>query len=241
MLMQAILLAGGKGTRLRPYTATFPKPLVPLGERPILEIVIRQLKKAGFNDIIISTGHLAELIEAYFGNGEKLGVKIRYVREETPLNTAGALGIMEGAGIRLEDDFLVMNGDILTTLDYGKLMKFHREKKAAATIGVFERVQKIDYGVIKAAGDMTLQDYIEKPTMPFLVSMGVNVLSKKALSSIKKGEALGMPDLMLRLKKKGETVCCFKDKCEWLDIGRPDDYELAQKEMEEHPEKYIDG
>ncbi len=237
--MQAIILAGGKGTRLRPYTATFPKPLVPLGDKPILEIVIHQLKKAGFVDIVISTGHLAGLIEAYFGDGENLGVKIRYVREETPLNTAGALGIMEGAGIRLDEDFLVINGDILTTLDYGKLMKFHKDRKATATIGVFERVQKIDYGVITADGDMKLKDYVEKPTMPFLVSMGVNALNRKALASIKKGEALGMPDLMLRLRKKGETVCCFRDRCEWLDIGRPDDYELAQKEMEEHPEKYL--
>ena len=141
--MQAIILAGGKGTRLMPYTATFPKPLVPLGERPILEIVIRQLKKAGFGDIIISTGHLAGLIEAYFGDGGKFGVKIRYVREEKPLNTAGALGIMEGAGVRLDEDFLVMNGDILTTLDYGKLMRFHRDQKAGF-IGNHDFIHKTD-------------------------------------------------------------------------------------------------
>lgn len=233
--MQAILLAGGKGTRLMPYTATFPKPLVPLGERPILEIVIRQLKKAGFDDIIISTGHLAGLIEAYFGDGRKLGVDIRYVHEEKPLNTAGALALIDG----LEEDFLVMNGDILTTLDYGKMVKFHRERKAAATIGVFERIQKIDYGVITVDRDSLLKDYVEKPTMPFLVSMGVNVLSRRAASHIRKGEAIGMPDLMLRLVKKGESVCCFRERCEWLDIGRPDDYELAQKEMQEHPDKYL--
>jgi NDP-mannose synthase len=235
--MQAILLAGGKGTRLRPYTAAFPKPLVPLGERPILEIVIRQLKKAGFDDIVISTGHLAELIRTYFGSGEKLGVKIRYVHEEKPLSTAGPLALIDG----LEEDFLVMNGDILTTLDYRKIMKFHKEKKAAATIGVFERVQKVDYGVITAGSDSELQDYVEKPALPFLVSMGVNVLNRRAVTHMRKGEALGMPDLMMRLKKKGESVMCYKEKCEWLDIGRPDDYELAQKEMAEHPEKYLDG
>jgi NDP-sugar pyrophosphorylase family protein len=234
--MQAIILAGGKGTRLMPYTATFPKPLVPLGERPILEIVIRQLKKAGFKDIVISTGHLAGLIEAYFGDGEKLGVDIRYVREEKPLNTAGALALVDD----LEKDFLVMNGDVLTTLDYGKMMRFHEDEEAVATIGVFERVQKIDYGVVSLAGGSKLKDYVEKPTIPFLVSMGVNVLNRKAVSYIKKGEALGMPDLMLRLKGKGENVVCYREKCEWLDIGRPDDYELAQKEMEEHPEKYLD-
>ncbi len=232
--MQAIILAGGKGTRLRPYTAFFPKPLMPLGERPILEIVIRQLKKAGFRDIVISTGHLAELIQAYFGKGEKFGVSIRYVREETPLNTAGALALIGD----LEDDFLVMNGDLLTTLDYVRMFKAHKENKAAVTIGVHERTNKVDYGVIEISKDGTLDNYIEKPTTKYLVSMGINILNRKAVGSIKKGEALGMPDLMLRLKAKGEKVMCFKGDCEWLDIGRPDDYEQAQKDFSEHPERY---
>ncbi|MFH0737385.1 MAG: sugar phosphate nucleotidyltransferase [Candidatus Micrarchaeota archaeon] len=235
--MQAILLAGGKGTRLRPYTATFPKPLMPLGDRPILEIVIRQLRKAGFGDIIISTGHLAGLIEAYFGDGGRFGVKIRYVREEKPLNTAGALTMIGG----LEEDFLVMNGDILTTLDYGALMRFHKSKKTAATIGVHERIEKVDYGVIEVGKDGMLSDYIEKPSKSYLVSMGINILSKKAVSHIKGGEAIGMPDLMLRLKAKGEKVACFRSDCEWLDIGRPDDYERAQKAMAEDPGKYLDA
>ncbi|MBI5227927.1 NTP transferase domain-containing protein [Candidatus Micrarchaeota archaeon] len=233
--MQAIILAGGKGTRLRPYTASFPKPLVPVGQKPIMEIVIRQLRNAGFGKIVISTGHLAELIEAYFGNGKKLGVEVSYVREEKPLNTAGALSIIDG----LEEDFLVMNGDILTTLDYAKMFRYHLENKASATIGVHQRIHKVDYGVIKIGKNSSLEDYVEKPQMDFLVSMGINILNKHAVSYIKKGEPLGMPDLMLRLKGKGEKVICFKEKCEWLDIGRPDDYELAQNLVEKNPERYF--
>jgi len=233
--MQAILLAGGKGTRLRPYTAFFPKPLVPLGNRPIMEIILKQLKKAGFEDVVVSTGHLAGLIQTYFGNGEKLGVSIQYVKEDKPLNTAGALALVD----KLEENFLVMNGDILTTLNYRKMFDFHKEKDAMATIGVHERVQKIDYGVITTNDGDALKDYVEKPTMPFLVSMGVNILNRKCVDYIEEGEAIGMPELMLRLKEEGEKVCCFKQDCKWLDIGRPDDYEIAQKEVEENLERYL--
>lgn len=235
--MQAIILAGGKGTRLRPYTASFPKPLMPLGEKPILEIVILQLRKAGFKDIVISTGHLAQLIEAYFGNGKKYGVQIRYVREEKPLGTAGALALID----QLEEDFLVMNGDLLTTLNYGRMFNFHKEKKAKATIAVHERINKVDYGVIKVTKNGNLEDYIEKPNNNYLVSMGINILNRNAVSYVKKGETIGMPELMLRLKAKKECVMCYQEKCKWLDIGRPDDYELAQQEIEKNPELYVDG
>lgn len=235
--MQAIILAGGKGTRLRPYTASFPKPLMPLGERPILEIVIRQLQKAGFTDIVISTGHLAQLIETYFGDGKKYGVKIKYVHENTPLGTAGALALID----QLEEDFLVMNGDLLTTLNYRKMFEVHQQKKATATIAVHERTNKVDYGVVKVAKNGALEDYIEKPTNSYLVSMGINILNRKAVENIKKGETIGMPDLMLKLKTKKECVMCYQEKCKWLDIGRPDDYELAQQEMEKNPGLYLDG
>lgn len=226
--MQAIILAGGKGTRLKPYTISFPKPLVPIGDYPILEIIIRQLASFGFDRVTISTGHLAELIEAYFGDGSRWGVKIEYVREYTPLNTAGALKLVEGC----EDNFLVMNGDVLTTLDYGKLLELHTEKGVKATIAAKTRESKIDFGVLKLDGEDFLSEYIEKPVYTFSVSMGVYVLSKEVRDIIKDGESIGMPDLLLRLKDSGEKVYCHRSDCYWLDIGRIDDYEKAQEEFE---------
>lgn len=226
--MQAIILAGGKGTRLKPYTISFPKPLVPIGDYPILEIIIRQLASFGFDRVTISTGHLAELIEAYFGDGSRWGVKIEYVREYTPLNTAGALKLVKGC----EDNFLVMNGDVLTTLDYGKLLELHTEKGVKATIAAKTRESKIDFGVLKLDGEDFLSEYIEKPVYTFSVSMGVYVLSKEVIDLIKDGESIGMPDLLLRLKDSGEKVYCHRSDCYWLDIGRIDDYEKAQEEFE---------
>lgn len=226
--MQAIILAGGKGTRLKPYTISFPKPLVPIGDYPILEIIIRQLASFGFDRVTISTGHLAELIEAYFGDGSRWGVKIEYVREYTPLNTAGALRLVQGC----EDNFLVMNGDVLTTLDYGKLLGLHTEKGVKATIAAKTRESKIDFGVLKLDGEDFLSEYIEKPVYTFSVSMGVYVLSKEVRDLIRDGESIGMPDLLLRLKDSGEKVYCHRSDCYWLDIGRIDDYEKAQEEFE---------
>lgn len=226
--MQAVILAGGKGTRLKPYTISFPKPLVPIGDYPILEIIIRQLVQYGFDRVTISTGHLAELIEAYFGDGRRWGVQIEYVREVEPLNTAGALKLVE----HCDDDFLVMNGDILTTLDYAELVAIHKAKGAKATVASKVRESKIDFGVLKYGEDGFLADYIEKPVYTFTVSMGVYVLSKTCQELIAKGESLGMPDLLLRIKNAGERVYCHKSDCYWLDIGRVDDYERAQDEFE---------
>lgn len=233
--MQAIILAGGKGTRLRPYTTIFPKPLVPVGDYPILEIIIRQLHRYGFNDIIISTGHLAELIEAYFGNGSRWGVQIEYVREKVPLNTAGALGLIED----FDNDFLVMNGDILTNLNYMSLFNFHLEKKGIATLALHKRETKIDFGVIEITSDNKLNNYVEKPSYSLLVSMGINVLNSHCKDYIKKGESIGMPDLFLRMKQEGEIIFCYQEECYWLDIGRPDDYQIAQDEFVHNIEWFL--
>ncbi|MDE2292039.1 MAG: NTP transferase domain-containing protein [Elusimicrobia bacterium] len=222
---QAIILAGGRGTRLRPFTATLPKPLVPVGDRPIIEIVLRQLRHFGFTDIVIATGHLAELIEAFCGDGRRWGVRLRYVREERPLGTSGALRMVRG----LQPDFLTINGDILTTLDFGRLFARHVESGAAATLGVCVRRTLVDFGVLRLDGSDRLRDYVEKPTLRHLVSMGVNVFSRKALSLIRPGEALGIPDFVTRIAASGGRVVGFRNAADWLDIGRPSDYELAQE------------
>ncbi len=224
--MQAVILAGGKGTRLSPYTSILPKPLVPVGDSPILEIIIKQLKHCGISELIISTGHLAELIEAYFRDGKRWGIKIRYAREDHPLNTAGALGIID----KLEKNFLVMNGDILTTFNYRKLFEFHLKVKGIATAGIIKRKIKDDYGVVKVdETDFRMLDYIEKPEHAYYVSMGINCLSIRCKDYINKNESLGMPELFLRMKSQGEKIFCCRSKDYWLDIGRIEDYVRAQE------------
>ncbi len=233
--MRAVILAGGKGTRLRPYTTIFPKPLMPIGEMPILEIVLRQLKASGFTRITLAVSYLAELIEAFFGNGERLGMRIDYSREDRSLSTAGPLRLVRG----LDDTFLVMNGDVLTTLDYGAMLAHHRRAGALATIAMHRRSVRIDYGVVETARDGTLERYIEKPEIHYAVSMGINILEPRALDAIGADEALGMPDLMMRLKQAGETVATFEQPCRWLDIGRADDYAEALETFEAHRAEFL--
>jgi NDP-sugar pyrophosphorylase family protein len=233
--VRAVILSGGKGTRLRPYTTIFPKPLMPIGEMPILEIVLRQLKAYGFSRVTLAVSYLAELIETFFGDGSRLGMRIDYSREDRPLSTAGPLRLVHG----LDETFLVMNGDILTTLDYGAMVEHHRRTGAAATIGMHRRSVRIDYGVIETESDGTLARYIEKPEMHYAVSMGVNILEPRALAHIREHEPLGMPDLMLRLKQAGETVATFERPCLWLDIGRTDDYADALAVFEAHRREFL--
>ncbi len=233
--MQAIILAGGKGTRLRPYTATIPKPLVPVGEYPILDIIIRQLRYYRINEIIVLTGYLAELIEAYFRKGAKWGVKIRYVREDKALGTAGAIKNVNG----LEDNFITMNGDILTDLNYHHLYAFHMRYKATATISVVKREIINDYGVVTMNNDYRLIEYNEKPKHFDYVSIGINVLNKKCKKYITKGESLGIPELVWRMREKEEDIYCYKSDSYWLDIGKIDDFNKAQEEFEAHEGKFI--
>lgn len=224
MSRQAVILAGGKGTRLRPFTATLPKPLVPVGDHPIIEIVLRQLRHFGFTDVVISTGHLAGLIEAYCGDGKRWGMKIRYVREEKPLGTSGALKLIRG----LKPRFLTVNGDLLTTLNFRALYDSHRESRAEATVAVCERRTMVDFGVIELDETDRLASYTEKPSYRYLVSMGVNVFNRKTLELIARDETLGIPDLIGRIRAAGGAVRGYRNRAEWLDIGRPEDYETAQ-------------
>ena len=173
--MRAVILAGGKGVRLAPLTEVFPKPLVPIGGMPIMEIVIRQLKHYGFNRITLAVGYLADLIQAYFQDGSKWGVSINYSCEEAPLGTAGPLALIDD----LDETFLVMNADVLTSLNYLELINFHKSQGGIATIGSNKKQVKIDLGVIISNGDYTIGDYIEKPVTSYQVSMGVYILSRK--------------------------------------------------------------
>ncbi len=222
-----MILAGGLGTRLRPYTTVLPKPLMPIGDRPILDIVIRQLAAAGFERVTIATGYLAELIEAFFGDGSRHGVPIDYFREDEPLGTVGALSLIDG----LDEDFLVMNGDILTDLDYRALLDRHRDDGPAATIAARSRDVQVSLGVMlfdKNDDPTRVTGYVEKPTYSYEVSMGVYCFAPRVREFIPRGQRIDFPDLILRLIDAGETVRAWRSEDQWFDIGRHDDYEAAQ-------------
>ena len=235
--VRAVILAGGKGTRLRPLTAIFPKPLVPLGNRAIIEILLLRLAQAGFVDVTISTGYLAELIRAVCRDGSRFGLKIGYVGEEEPLGTAGPLALLS----ELTDPVIVMNGDLLTTLDFAAMIRYHREQKADLTVGVFPREVKIDFGVVDSGPCGEFEGFREKPTFHFDVSMGVNVIGSGALKHVIAGQRLDMPDLVLKVHQTGGKVASFRQACRWLDIGRLDDYALAQEEFERDENAYLDS
>ncbi len=230
--MKAVILAGGRGTRLAPYTTVFPKPLVPIGDRPILEIIIRQLVSQGIDDIWLSVGYLGELIEAYFQNGHRNipGLNLHYMRESRPLGTAGPLARIPG----LDETFLVMNGDVLTTLNYQAMRKYHLASGAALTIATRRKDVRIDLGVLETNDRYELVAYREKPLYSFDCSMGVYMYEPSVLSYIHSDEALDFPDLVLRLLHCGEKVVGFHSEDFWFDIGCREDYELAQQEFQNH-------
>ncbi|HVF39134.1 MAG TPA: sugar phosphate nucleotidyltransferase [Gemmatimonadaceae bacterium] len=225
--MLAVILAGGKGTRLKPFTMTIPKPLLPLGDVPVLEIVLRQLAADGFTKIILTIGHMSPLFLANFGDGRELGLSITYVRESEPLGTAAPLRQLEN----LPEDFLVMNGDLLTDLSYRDLFKAHRSAGAAATMAVIERKERIDYGLIQIGEDGSFRDYEEKPLVSHHVSMGINVLNKRVLTRVPAAGHFDMPELILALHRGGEKVHCHRADCYWQDIGRFDDYTRASEDF----------
>jgi NDP-sugar pyrophosphorylase family protein len=231
----AVILAGGRGTRLQPYTITIPKPLLPVGDVPILEVVLRQLAADGFERVVIALGHMAHLLAATIGDGSRFGLRIQYCPEEQPLGTAGALRLIEDP----EDNVLVMNGDVLTTLDYRALFQHHRASGAAATIATHKREVKIDYGVIQASADGTFSRYEEKPTIRYEVSMGINVLSRSAFAVIPASRKYDMPDLIQALHDAGNRISCFPTACYWQDIGRFDDYQQASADFARDPDRFL--
>lgn len=225
--MKAVVLAGGKGTRLAPYTRILPKPLMPIGDMPILEVLLRQMKQAGVEDVILTVGHLAQLLRTFFMDGEQWGLRISYSYEECPLGTAGPLSLIEGLG----STFLVTNGDVLTTLDLRDLLAFHRSQGGIATIAVHKRQVKIDLGVVQWNGHHTLSGYIEKPTYDYTVSMGIYVFEPEVMDYIPYNQYLDFPDLVLKLIAAGEKVSGYTFDGYWKDLGRPDDYEQAAEDF----------
>ena len=226
--MKAVVLAGGKGARLAPYTKVLPKPLMPIGDMPILEILLRQMHRAGVDEVVLTVGHLAGLLRAFFQDGQDLGLNIRYSYEEEPLGTAGPLSLVEG----LDDTFLVTNGDVLTTLDLRQLVDFHRRSGAAATIATHARQVNVDLGVIQFNGANEVSGYIEKPSYEFQVSMGIYVFEPRVLGFIEHNQHLDFPDLVLRLLAEEESVIGYPFDGYWQDLGRQDDYEQAVQEFE---------
>lgn len=220
--MQAIILVGGKGVRLKPFTSYIPKPLLPIDDVPILEILLRQLEYFGFTNIVLSLNHLADLIMAFFQKGEKIGLDIRYSIEDKPLGTAGPLSIIDD----IDDTFLVMNGDLLTNINYSDLMEFHKKNKNDATVSLFRKEIKIDLGVVISEDNVFL-DYVEKPTYYLDVSMGVYVFNKSALNMLSRNVRIDIPELLLSLKRANMKIGCYRGDIEWFDIGRYEDYEKA--------------
>lgn len=226
--MKAIILAGGKGTRLAPYTTVFPKPLMPLGDKPILDIIVRQLRYYGAKEITLAVGYLAELIMAYFGNGERHGLRINYSHEEQPLGTAGPLGLISLPN----EPFVVMNGDVLTTLDFRAMYDQHIASGALATVGVCPRNVQVNLGTVEVDADGRVLDYIEKPRYEYLASIGIYVFSSGVANFIRPHEHLDLPDLVKILIQNGCDVRSYNHIDYWLDIGRHDDYAAAQADFE---------
>jgi NDP-sugar pyrophosphorylase family protein len=235
MKKRAVILAGGKGTRLRPYTVVLPKPLMPIAEYPILEIVIRQLARHGFDHITIAINHQVEIIKAFFGDGSKWKVKIDYSVEDQPLGTMGPVRLIEN----LPAHFLVMNGDILTDLNYSEFYLEHAANNRLFTISSYRREHCIDYGVLETNAEGKLRRFIEKPTKRYEVSMGIYMVSRNLLRYLPKNKPFGFDHLMLDLLKAKKTVIVKRFDGYWLDIGRPDDYAQAIEEFSVLKERFI--
>lgn len=233
--MKAVILAGGKGTRLSPYTKVLPKPLMPIGDMPILEVILRQIKLAGIDDVVLTVGHLSELLRTFFQDGSRLGLNISYNYEDSPLGTAGPIAFVPN----LEDTFLVMNGDVLSTIPLKGLIEFHKTNNAIATIATHHRRVKVDLGVIQWDGDARVTGYIEKPTYDYSVSMGIYVFEPTVLNYIPRGEYYDFPDLVKKLIGVGEKVIGYRFDGYWQDLGRPDDYESAAQDFDQMRSQFL--
>jgi NDP-sugar pyrophosphorylase family protein len=222
-MTRVVIMAGGRGTRLRPYTVSLPKPLVPVGDTPILEIIIKQLVANGFDHVTLAVNHQADIIRAFFGDGSKWGIRLDYSLEKIPLSTMGPLTLIDD----LPDNFMVMNGDVLTDLPYRDLFRTHCDNNSLFTVAATGRKQLVDYGVLDVDTSGRLTGFHEKPNNIYVVSMGVYCLNRRILNRIPVGKPFGFDDLVTAMLASGEPVAVHRYGGFWLDIGRPDDYESA--------------
>lgn len=236
MSRRAVILAGGKGTRLRPYTVVLPKPLMPVGEYPILEVVVRQLARAGFHHVTMAVNHQAELIKAFFGTGAKWGITVDYSLEDRPLGTMGPLKLIRD----LPENFLVMNGDILTDLDYCTFHDAHVASSSLFTISSYRRTQHVDYGVLDTDKQRHLIGFREKPTTEYEVSMGVYMVNRRVVDKVPAATPYGFDNLMVDLIADKADVKVQPFSGYWLDIGRPEDYAQAIEQFEAMKNRFID-
>jgi len=213
---------------LLPSTIRLPKPMVPIGTRPILEIVIERLRRAGIRELILATGYLHNVIQAHFGDGQRLGVQLEYSMENAPLGTAGPLDLLRH---RLDSTFLVMNGDILTDLDFQRLVRHHHHRRNTATVVLVRKTEAVDFGVIRLDGDDRLTGWAEKPAAEYLVSAGIYLLEPSVLEHVPHRTPFTIPELMLTLRDHGLAVRGFLHEGYWQDIGRPHDYEQACRDL----------
>jgi NDP-sugar pyrophosphorylase family protein len=227
--MKAVILAGGRGTRLAPYTYVLPKPMMPIGDKAILEVLLRQIKRSGINQVILTVGHLAGLMQAFFQNGEQFDLDITYSFEPQPLGTVGPLALLSD----LDQTFLVSNGDVLTLLDINEFFAFHRQQGGICTIAMHKRQLHIELGVIEQDDDdYQITGYIEKPTLDYKVSMGMYIFEPRVLDYIPKNKYMDFPDLVLKLLAAGEKVIGYPFDGYWMDLGNPEDFAQAQRDFE---------
>lgn len=227
--MKTIILAGGKGVQPVPYAYILPKPFMPIDGMPILEILLRRLARSGLTDITLTVGQLPQLFEAFFQDGKKWGLDLKYAYEREPLGTAGSLSLIEGLG---EGTFLVANGDVLTDLEFNDLIAFHRSQGGIATLAVYQRQIQVDLGVVRTNGAGQIMDYQEKPNVEYMATMGINMFEPRVMQYIPKGRHLDFPDLVLKLIEAGEKVVAYYHRGYWMDLGSPQDYQQAVRDFE---------
>lgn len=224
-----VILAGGRGERLAPHTDELPKALLPVGDSSLLEHLLTHLGTEGFRRAHLLLSHLGKLIEERCGDGEPFRLELEFWRDERMLSTAGALGVLP----RMECTFCVVNGDVLTDLDFTEMLKAHRRQHAVATVAVQQQPTQLEFGVVTADTDGRLVDLVEKPILEHRISLGMHLFEPAALDFLEPGEVLSMPDFLLRLRDAGQAVFVYETDCLWLDVGRPEDYEHARRIVRE--------